>query len=199
MVSEIKVPFINHEKVKNIAEDFLKKYHSKDTYPTPIEEIIDLKLKLDIIPVPGLHKLIEMDGFITSDLTNIYVEDYIYQNRHGRYRFTLAHEIGHFILHDNIYKQHKFNKIDEWKEFIDSIPEKERYWFEWQANEFAGLILVPGHHLERRLRYNIKLIKSIGIQNENVIFDQTVDLLARDFVVSKDVIRIRIDRESKKL
>ncbi|HHT9126564.1 MAG TPA: ImmA/IrrE family metallo-endopeptidase [Candidatus Brocadiia bacterium] len=198
MVAEIKVPFINHDQIKNFAEDFLQKYHPEDIIPIPIEEIIDLKLKLDIIPVPGLHNLIDTDGFITSDLTSIFVEDYVYQNRPCRYRFTLAHEIGHFVLHKDIYIQHKFNSIDGWMSFIDFFPEKERSLFEWQANEFAGLILVPSRHLEKRLRYNIKRIKEIGIQNKNIIFDQTVELLAQDFVVSREVIQRRIKRELEK-
>lgn len=161
---KIIVPFRNHNQIKTIAETFLKKYHPKGTYPTPAEGIIDLKLKLDIIPIPGLHNVIDTDGFISSDLASISVEDYVYKNRPGRYRFTLAHEIGHLVLHADIYKQHKFDRTDEWKEFIDNFPERERSLFEWQANEFAGLILVPSPHLEKRLQYNVKLIKSYDIK-----------------------------------
>ena len=195
---EVLVPFKNHDHIKKIASDFLRKYHPKDTYPTPIEEIIELKLNIDIIPIPGLHETLEVDGFISADLSSISVDEYVYKHRHGRYRFTLAHEIGHAIMHEGVYKHHGFNTTEEWKKFMENFPEDQWSWLEWQANQFAGLILVPSHHLEKRLGYHSKQIKALGIKNEDVIMDRVVELLAQDFVVSRDVILRRIDKETKK-
>lgn len=125
MTLDISVPFKNHNYIAKTAEDFLKKYHPQDTYPIPIEEIAEFQLKIDIIPLVGLHKAFDVDGFLSSDCTSISVDDGIYQSRPGRYRFTLAHEVGHLILHKNIYDKHTFDKIDGWKKFIDEFPEKE--------------------------------------------------------------------------
>lgn len=55
----------------------------------------------------------------------------------GRDRFTLAHELGHFILHPGIPKAFAQNKSGvKLKAYEDS---------EWQANTFAGLLLAPTH------------------------------------------------------
>ena len=168
-MAKVIVPFKNHDHIKKIAAEFLHKHHPKDTYPVPIEDIIELQLGIDIIPIPGLHEIIEIDGFISSDLSNISVDDYVYKHRQGRYRFTLAHEIGHAVMHEGVYKNHEFGTTSQWKDFMEAFPEKEWSWLEWQANQFAGLILVPGHHLQKRIKYYEKQIKAIGIENEDSI------------------------------
>ena len=58
-------------------------------------------------------------------------------------RNTEAHEIGHMYLHKYLSSQFRFNNISEWVAAINQIPIREREIVEWQANEFAGLILVP--------------------------------------------------------
>ncbi len=194
-MTKIIVPFRDHDRIKKIAEDFLKKYHPGSSCPIPIEEIIEFKLKLDIIPLPGLHKTFEIDGFLAADRMSISVDEGVYQSRPGRYRFTLAHEVGHFILHKELYDERRFKSTGEWKDFVSQFPEKEYAWFEWQAYEFAGLILVPGHHLEKRFRHHVKQLKDLGIRSENVILYRAAELLAKDFLVSPEVIQRRLDRE----
>lgn len=195
MALEVSVPFKNHNYIAKIAEDFLKKYHPQNTYPIPIEEIAEFKLKMDIIPLVGLHKAFDVDGFLSSDCTSISVDEGIYQSRPGRYRYTLAHEIGHLVLHGDIYEKYKFDNIDGWKKFIEEFPEKEYSWFEWQAYEFAGLVLAPFNHMEKRFRYHARQIKALGIQNNDVIIDRIIELLAEDFVVSREVIQRRFAKE----
>jgi len=191
----IKVPFKNHNHIRIAAESFLKKHHPKDIYPIPIEEIVEFQLRLDIIPLPNLHRAFDIDGFLSSDRTSISIDESVYQSRPGRYRFTIAHEVGHFILHKDLYEQHAFETTEEWKRFIEHFPEKEYSWFEWQAYEFAGLILVPPHHLNKRLKYCKKQIESIGIKSEAVVADRAIELLAKDFVVSREVIQRRLSRD----
>ena len=198
MSCKVSVPFKNHSHIKRAAEKFLQKHHPEDTYPIPIEDIIEFQLGLDIIPLDGLHRIIDTDGFISSDLKSISVEEYVYKNRAGRYRFTLAHEIGHLILHENVYSQCRFKTTREWKKFIENFPEKEYSWLEWQANEFAGLVLVPSHHLKKRLLYHIRQLKALKIENDEVILDRAIEFLSKDFVVSAEVIRRRLYKESNK-
>lgn len=199
MSKNITAPFKNHNHIVKVAQNFLRMYHPNGSYPTPIEEIVEFKLKVDIIPIPGLHKAFDIDGFLSSDRKSISVDEGVYENRPGRYRFTLAHEIGHFILHKDIYEQYKFKKIEEWRRFIENFPEKEYSWFEWQAYEFAGLILVPCTHLAKRLKYHIKKIKTLGIQLEEIIQDRVIELLAKDFVVSREVVQRRLLRDNDEI
>jgi Zn-dependent peptidase ImmA (M78 family) len=53
----------------------------------------------------------------------------------GRKRFTIAHELGHWLLHDtNI-------QIDTPKDILESSPQK----VEIEANTFAGVFLMPSY------------------------------------------------------
>jgi len=192
----IRAPFRNHDQIREIAADFLRKFHPKHLYPIPIEEIVELSLQIDIIPVPNMHKVFGIDGFLSSDRKSISVDERIYNSRPGRYRFTLAHEVGHLILHKDIFEMHRFKTIKEWESFVTKFPLGEYNWFEWQAYEFAGLVLVPDDHLERRLKHHVKRIRSLGIDDDEVIADRAIEFLAGDFIVSKDVIFRRLKKMS---
>jgi hypothetical protein len=47
-----------------MSEQFLREFHPEGSIPVPIEEIAEIKCGLDIIPLPGLRDLLEIDGFI---------------------------------------------------------------------------------------------------------------------------------------
>ncbi len=36
----------------------------------------------------------------------------------NRLRFTIAHEIGHFILHEKVHEGVQFSTVEEWAEFM---------------------------------------------------------------------------------
>lgn len=65
----------------------------------------------------------------------------------GRDRFTIAHEIGHYIMHRpgmmGLARNYKKEKIPVYKH-----PE-------WQANTFAGELLAPPHIIKGLNRYEI--------------------------------------------
>lgn len=84
-------PYHSYDDLRRQADAFLANHHPAGTIPVPIEEIIEFQLSIDIVPMPGLHTLIETDGFITSDLKEIYVDELVYTKWPNRYRFTLAH------------------------------------------------------------------------------------------------------------
>ena len=144
---KFKTIFKSPEQINSVAESFLDRYSPSKTIPIQIEEIIELQLQLDIIPVPGLkdsfEKVGDIDAFISSDFRSITVDEYIQEHRNSRYRFTLAHEIGHMLLHGYLYSQFKFNSIADWTAAIKEMPIEERSRVEWQADEFAGRLLVP--------------------------------------------------------
>lgn len=144
---KFKTIFRSPEQINSVAESFLDIYSPPKTTPIQIEEIIELQLQLDIIPIPGLKDSFEkvgldIDAFISSDFKSITVDEYIQEHVGNRYRFTLAHEIGHMLLHGYLYSQFKFNTITEWTEAIKEMPLDERSRVEWQADEFAGRLLV---------------------------------------------------------
>lgn len=99
MAERLHPPFLSYEALRRRAGDFLRTHHPDGTIPLPIEEIVEFRYRIDIIPVPGLQEAFEVDGFISSDLKSITVDAFVHERRPGRYRFTLAHELAHVVLH----------------------------------------------------------------------------------------------------
>ncbi len=142
-----KIPIYSYEDLRKKADDFLHTYNPTGTIPVPIEEIVEFEFRINIVPVLGLQREFEIDGFISSNLKNIYVDEYVYTDRINRYRFTLAHEIGHIVLHASVFKAHQFSSIAGWKEFTYSLPDADHRWLEYQGYDlFVACVIHTSTH-----------------------------------------------------
>ena len=200
---QLDVDFLSYDKIAREAYRFLLEFGFENSVPVPIENIVEYNLKADIVPIPGLQRIYDVDGATSSDLSTIYVDDFVYANRPTRYRFTLAHEAGHIYMHEKYFKQHNFDSIDGWKEFQAQIDEKDYSTLEFQGYAFGGLVLVPRQHLRpafvetiSKIQPMIDKAKSVGIKKVSYI-DSVVDrvgsMLSLTFDVSPGVITRRIN------
>lgn len=80
----------------------------------------------------------------------------------------------------------------DWYTFQDNIPEEDRRWYEWQANSFAGLVLVPPDALSTKVGEAVALLRGSGVADPDLEEEATRSYLAewvgRRFEVSADVI-----------
>lgn len=195
-----KVPFITYDHVGQIVKDFLAKFHPSLELPIPIEGIIEFDLGLHIIPIPFLYKDFGQNGFLSVDRTKIFIDEYQYDNFVEKYRFTLAHEIGHFIMHESFYDGLSFDTQQEYINFLQTtIPQKDLFWFETHGDWFAGHLLVPTKLLEGLC---IDLLESSRDQFSDddylphEFWSYASNELAGPFEVNPIVVEIRIQRES---
>ena len=115
-------------------------------------------------------------------------------------RFTLAHEVANFVLHEDVIKNSKFRTIEDWIHFREEMSEEDLNWFEQQAYEFAGRLLVPKERLITTLeeqREKIETYKSYDVSNENDerLIDSISKIICDKFRVSPTVIYKRIRSE----
>jgi len=198
MADRLRPPVLSYEDLRRRAGDFLRTHHPAGTIPVPIEEIVEFRYRIDIIPVPGLQEAFEIDGFISSDLKSIMVDAFVYERRPGRYRFTLAHELAHVVLHRRIYQEHAFRTVEEWKRFQREMDEEDRRWLEWQAYAFAGLVLVPAEPLRAKYQKAVRAATRVGLSLQKageVARSYVADWVARRFEVSAQVIERRLDKD----
>ena len=194
----LEVPHYSYEELRKRADHFLRTYNPKGTIPVPIEEIVEFEFGMDIIPIPGLHQGYEIDGFISSDLSAISVDQFVYESRPGRYRFTLAHELGHAVLHRRVYEAAAFSTIKEWKRFVAEIDLQDYEWLEWQAYTFAGLILVPPVPLKKKFGEAVHQADAAGLSIRkagDVAKLYIASWLAKGFDVSSQVIEKRLEKD----
>ena len=196
----ISIPYLSDVVLRHAAEEFLAKHHSSGTIPVPIEQIVEFQLGIDIIPIPGIHRAYDIDSMLSRDSRQICVDEAVFEDFTGRYRFSLAHEVGHRQLHAKIYAQLQFTNIAEWKGVIcDEVGEKDYGKIEFQAYTFAGLTLVPPTSLGERLQAAIALAESreLTVKTDSDVARNAIEsYLSKEFVVSRDVIRRRLDYDN---
>jgi Zn-dependent peptidase ImmA (M78 family) len=164
---DYEAPFLPYDRIREIAREFLEKHNPENTLPVDIEVIVEHDMKIEIIPLLGLRQGYFTEAYLSKDLRTIYIDDIYFNqmNLHFRYRYTLAHETGHLILHRDFYKEANYANIEEWKQLIQSIPKDQYSWFERHAYDFAGLVLVPDATLETHFKEAIEKLTDKNVEN----------------------------------
>jgi len=200
-MSPIKAPRLSYPYLANAASSFLDQRHPSRKPPVPIEKIVELEYRMDIIPMLGLQEQIDTVSFISQDLEAIYVDEFIYEQRENRYRFSLAHELAHRILHPSIFAQFEYDDLAGWKQATQAISDEDYRWLEWHANSFAGLVLVPPAQLGTAFDKAIAMAREGGAAWDDLSLTEegerkTIEAyIAKEFNVSADVIEKRAEKD----
>lgn len=143
-------------------------------------------------------------GEIDFGSKTILVSDTL-QEGSPRWRFTIAHELGHIVLHSKTILESNIKAIEE---YIDdemaenvNISNKTIARMEIQANSFASLLLLPPYQFE--LAYKALFIKE-GVRNYPELYlkgqkcnvdtsNWIIQHLSVYFMVSKAVILKRLE------
>lgn len=128
----------------------------------------------------------------------ITVDQFVLERRLNRYRFTLAHELGHWYLYREIYAQLKFGSVAEWKRFQTEVDETDYGWLEYQAYAFAGLVLAPTGPLKAQFQSAAREAEKIGFSRHTepeAFFEYVAEALREVFQVSEAVIAKRLRAE----
>ncbi|MBI5102271.1 MAG: ImmA/IrrE family metallo-endopeptidase [Nitrospirae bacterium] len=199
---EFKAPFIQIGEIRKAVDDFRKRCWPRDTIPVDIFQIVEFDLGIEIRTIANLREAGDVDALLLGDLKTIAVDqnDFLSDRAQNRLRFSIAHEIGHLILHQDIFLKIQYSSIDEWIAFFQKIPEDQYTWIEQHAYEFAGSLLVPRDKLAEKLNDAVAFAKSSGFDAWDSSGDSTRQFLAhgiaRDFEVSEQVIERRLIREN---
>lgn len=217
------IDILSRDKIDNEAEKFLMKYRPKalkEATKLDLEALIenDLEVEIDYQNLDKDHQIlgatIFRDGYMEvynnekkelkkfKSNTMIFdiqlSEDY---KQAGRFLFTLAHEIGHWVLHKKYFfidegqqsifdycsKEEKSSIICAKRSETDMIrvrKKTEQEWVEWQADNFASSILMP----KQVFKLTYEELKKKYLDKEKILEE-----LSRIFGVSKKACEIRIN------
>jgi hypothetical protein len=200
-VKHFKAPFISPEEIRRHAESFRKQYWGEKSLPIDILSIVESDLRLAIRPIKNLRSECDTYALLLGTNKTIIVDfdNYMDERMQNRLRFSVAHEIGHLVLHKDLFLKVNHESIKEWQNFILNIPEREYGFIEYHANEFAGQLLVPVEPLRLQLKKAISHAKRQGLENENLIGDAALNYISsyicRFFGVSDQAIQKRLQKE----
>jgi hypothetical protein len=195
-----KAPFIPREKAWSEAERIRREHWPSGAVPVEVEEVL-WGVGLELTPVHSLKQAGDVDALLAGDLTRIIVdaEEYMDDRMQNRMRYSIAHERGHFVLHRECYQNIQYSSVDEWIEFVQSIPEDQYGYIEQHAYEFAGRLLVPVERLRSELASAVNRAQAAGFMEWDRSGDAAREYIGssicRIFGVSSQVIEKRIVRE----
>jgi len=141
-----------------------------------------------------LQARIETVGFITSDLTEIDIDLEVSEKYPARFRWTIAHEVGHLLLHRPLYESQRFSKSEEWKKWVGTIPDQQYRWLEAQANMLASRILIPADVLAEHFEKVVEVLGKEGL-NWGSAPDAVYRILAAKFGVSPKSVMFALGNE----
>lgn len=143
MNAEVEVPHLESQAIEAAANELLREYSKKfsqaNTTPVHVERIaeIHLQLVLEFKDMKAMFPMADVHGAIWFNEGLIAIDERldpeVYPLMLGRYRFTLAHEVGHWCLH------RQENRVPD----VVCRSTTRRRPVERQADEFAANLLMP--------------------------------------------------------
>lgn len=151
------VKYLRKEEIEAASRRLLLAYHERfgpDGYlPIPVEEILeshlgltlefdDLRRRLGVADVLGATWVKDRRVVIDQSL-----DPTVDSRKEGRYRFTIAHELGHWELHRHVFEDAPGQGSLFEQEAPPSIvcrTGSRKDPMEWQADAFASYLLMPG-------------------------------------------------------
>lgn len=174
-----------------------------DQTPIDVFTFFEIDLGLNAIPFDDLTAKYRVEAAITADFTGIYLdaEQYALMERGphwklNRLRFTIAHEVAHFILHRDLPQPENFASLPDFAKWTESYC-GEKYTVEQEANEFAGRLLVPGNRLKECFEEFAPQIEKIvpDFMTSDSLRDKFAEQIAPKFGVNSQVIGVRLERD----
>lgn len=169
----------------------------------PLEVDIELMIERDGVRIDAVPLKTEkgIEAWISLSARILYVEislaDADWQER--RYRFTLAEEYAHKILHQGIFAG--ATTPEEWIARWNKLPDDRYMRLDRQAKELAGILLMPEREfMARMLKLRDDFIDITGVRRDLSLAEKArivtnvIKSLVDDFNVNEEPCRIRFQR-----
>lgn len=166
---------IRRKKIRTLVAELLD-HNIVQKPPVPIDKIAKSK-GVQIIRHP--IDIEDVSGFLYRDKDKAVI---ITNSEHSdvRQRFTISHELGHFLLHEGhpVHVDRKFSV-----KMRNDLSSKGVDTYEIEANNFAAELLMPKEMLKEDL---------LAIEDINLFEGDAIQKLAKKYKVSPQALTIRL-------
>ncbi len=188
--------------LQKIGDEILERVNKDNPYyEVDIDYIVEVHcdIRIESAPLRWVHGV---EGYPCLGGHKIFIDsNLINDDKQERcYRFTLAEEFAHIVLHRDIWKD--VNTPEEWIDAWQKMPEEIHNKLENNAKELAGIILLPRYLFINRaieIRNGIyKTLKhtpeTLTSEQKDEIRDSVIRILMDDFNVNSQPCEIRLER-----
>lgn len=211
-----KLRFMNDQEFEDEAALLLAEYGNKrgqvTAPPIPVDDIVELylELTLEFIDTRKEFGVDDVHGALWVNERRVGIDQHldpaVFPAKLGRYRFTLAHEAGHWRLHRQLF----FRRANQLTLLPESTTRPEYICrssstepIEFQANRFASCLLMPREMLKRswhEWRGDIEAMCLSDLRanagnggTDEMVLENAIRPLATTFQVSPEAMRIRAE------
>lgn len=162
------------EKAKQVLDDNFVIEPPVDVYQLAVNSGLDIRIGL----FPDDYRTVS--GFINIENGSpvMYVNQ---DDASNRQKFTIAHELGHWLLHEDEIRTNPERAVL----FRMAIGESNKDPIEQQANAFAAELLVPMDMFEK--------VKFKSVKELAELFEVSQDVIGYRKVASENVARVKAD------
>jgi len=151
-VTDQRYPELTDDAIERASNKLLHEFFAtcggEITLPVPVERIAEKFLGYRIeLTDQGLFADPAFLGGVDFQTETIFVNASV-ENHDGRYAFTIAHELGHHVLHRMQFLSYQ----PEGEEGIMCRSSTKRPMIEYQADRFAAALLMPSEALNTSAR-----------------------------------------------
>ena len=170
-------------------------YPSGVTIPVDIDLLVERSARVDqIVAIPSLESKFGVAGILTvkpSGQFDILVDEDTLDYQKGRASFSIAHELGHIILHAEVFLN--CVTVDDSLALRSRLRRAYRF-IEEDANSFAGAILIPHRQIMDDTATLYQYLVKNGNYETRLDRNQVSATLAKRYAVNVTPMKIRLER-----
>jgi hypothetical protein len=156
-------PILTWQQIATIAQQFSDDNGlAERDYPLDVEVIAEFDLDIEIRTVGGILDECGMPAQLGpgGQRPIIVVDADQWRAQTSYYRFSVAHEIGHYVLHREWLRGvwALYDSVESWKQVVASRSDSDYGWLEAQADEFASYLLAPEQVFDPLLETQLALL-----------------------------------------
>ncbi len=163
-----RVTFLKPDDITKRVNSYVPQFEIVNALPIDVERLIE-KNGISLVVVPDMRSIDGLESYITTDgVDKIYIDQYQYDKDVVRARFTIAHELGHLVLHKELLKSQNITNETKYFEFRKNITTDEEKRLEIQAYIFAGYILMPQKTFNSEVN---KIVERFGGKGKIAVYE----------------------------
>ncbi len=193
------VPYYSFAQYKTLAAQYLKKFGlPKDNLPPVDIEVLLDKAGIQVHPVIDMSKDFAVKGAVLKTVGGyaIAIDNEHYESQEFYFRFTLAEELSHILLHGKLIAG--IESLPDVVAFHSSFSDEEYKQIEQQARVMASQLLLPSQIFDPFVidwvKNHLEEIQKNEFFTPNDLADFLAEKMYRALKLSRDVVRTSLKR-----